>query len=538
MINLSGSDSINQILAPDQNSFEVPLYQRRYVWGKTNWNKLWGDIVEQVNIDATERGVGHFTGPIVTRSIDGEQNKYEVIDGQQRLTTLQIIFCVIKDLCEGVNGLQNRDVVDEAKKHVQDRSNNHKLTLTKYDQTTFKKIVKGEVGKSIHIHEAFDETENDPQAEKIKEVISDIFDDDTISSNILDAYRFFYKEIRSHLQENQEDADNLLSVIISDFKLIHLSLDETEGAEAEKVFESINATGRMLSDFDYLRNNLFLRTRELGKNEDGKLYRDVYYNDPKYWPFEKEDWTAKKQKSFLRAFLMAAWDPKCLEEENAKPFVEYQEYSKSLKRTDSDDTKKILYEFEQLSKWAKSYQKLQVKKEFKDYKDFCDDLSLRDLDSFLLFVEHTNSEQLSDVTKILESYIVRSLLVLENKTCRHVDIKKNCFKTIGFFFSNAIGGNFCKNSFVQHLIDQSPSHIDNDAVSDVFWGIGVYGNKNAAFITYVLDRIMQENPVMPLENFNWAQHQILITDITEYLSDNTNHQQLNHNFHAEWPELN
>ena len=50
----------------------------------------------------------HFTGPFVTHPIAGRQlSRYEVIDGQQRLTTFQIILCVIRDIClsQGSDGL-------------------------------------------------------------------------------------------------------------------------------------------------------------------------------------------------------------------------------------------------------------------------------------------------------------------------------------------------------------------------------------------------------------------------------------------------
>ena len=248
MINFSNADSINELLQPGENSFEVPLYQRRYVWDNTNWTRIWKDIIDQVNTDPDERGVGHFTGPIVTRSLEGHQKKYEVIDGQQRLTTLQIIFCVIIDLCSGVNKLTNDEIVEDARKYVLDGTDNHKLTLTRYDQPTFKKIVENQFGK--HIHTAWNETRNDLQKDETKEVISKVFGDKPYSLNILGAYEFFYKQIRIHIEKNRDNAETLLDTISDNLKLIHLSLDEAEGIEAEKVFESINATGLMLSDFD------------------------------------------------------------------------------------------------------------------------------------------------------------------------------------------------------------------------------------------------------------------------------------------------
>ena len=80
--------------------YRVPLYQRRYVWNEMNWDTLWKDISFQLKVKEQQGGEDHpthFMGPIVTRSIG--KKAYEVIDGQQRLATFQIILCVIRDLC-------------------------------------------------------------------------------------------------------------------------------------------------------------------------------------------------------------------------------------------------------------------------------------------------------------------------------------------------------------------------------------------------------------------------------------------------------
>ena len=335
----------------------------------------------------------------------------------------------------------------------------------------------------------FDVNNNCLIDDEVAEVRLQVFDQTNVSDSILGAYCHFYEEIRNYAQEDSEKISNLISAIKNDFKLIHLSLSETE--QAEKIFESINATGRMLSNFDYLRNNLFLRARNLGKNEDGKFYRDIFYEDSDYWRFENESnyWSAEILESFLRAFLMATWNPKCFEEKNTKPFGEYQKYSKSLEKTQAADEQRIRYEFQQLSGWAKSYRALQDDPDFDIYVRFREDLSLSDdLDSLLLFVKHNCPDQLDVIYEILESYIVRRVFVLENAAYNHAQIIADSYTYINSFFSAVVTGGvpFSIGSFAQFL--RNENWPENQDILDAF---NQLNSKNVDFIAYLFREIVE-----------------------------------------------
>ena len=88
--------------------YRVPRYQRRYIWDETNWKVLWEDITRLLRSQKEEQE--HFVGTIVTRPNEtgGFLEKHEIIDGQQRLTTLQVIFCVIRDISLSDLGLQSK----------------------------------------------------------------------------------------------------------------------------------------------------------------------------------------------------------------------------------------------------------------------------------------------------------------------------------------------------------------------------------------------------------------------------------------------
>jgi len=91
----------------------VPLFQRPYVWSKSeNWEPLWDDLKNLAGRVLTNDGkrpvAGHFLGTVVLEqalSQTGTITCREVIDGQQRLTTLQII---LKATAHALSGLQNK----------------------------------------------------------------------------------------------------------------------------------------------------------------------------------------------------------------------------------------------------------------------------------------------------------------------------------------------------------------------------------------------------------------------------------------------
>jgi len=91
---------IKEIFGNQDSFYEIPRYQRPYRWIDEQVEQLWDDLYDAFDNEENS----YFLGSIVTVKQNNESSKKDVVDGQQRLTTLMILFCVIRDLYPTLNG--------------------------------------------------------------------------------------------------------------------------------------------------------------------------------------------------------------------------------------------------------------------------------------------------------------------------------------------------------------------------------------------------------------------------------------------------
>ena len=446
--------------------YTIPIYQRHYVWTKTNWSMLWEDIKEKTNLRTNKSSRRHFTGSIVAcpGTGKGDLQKYEIIDGQQRLTTFQIILCVIRDICQskcsGNNHLKN--IAESADRHIKNEphvidnsspEDQYKLSTTSHDEEAFQALV----------------SKRRPDADKHR---------------IYDAYDYFKNEIEEYVKTPQAII-NLFESVIRDFIIVQIDLNNDD--ESERIFASLNATGKMLYEFDYLRNYLFLKAKSYGAPT-------VYlYNE--YW-IDFEAWDSETAEVFLWDFLKAKLGPeKCVQAQKKKDkraFDLYREYSQTWGNN-------IESEFAQLKEYADSYRKIKnnnPKSEISDWMKFYDDLEIASLHPFLLFIvthEKLNDDERNQVFAILESYIVRWMLCCGNN---EDIINEYRYARIDGFFSKVIEEDrFRIKEFVRFLSDYSPTDCSptgawptNEQVKDALRKAGAQ-DVNSRLIVYILYRI-------------------------------------------------
>ncbi len=229
-----GADSIKKIadLFSSRNQYRIPLYQRRYVWDKANWETLWRDLVQlQRQIDNGEKDKKHFTGTIVTHAEkDSSQENWDIIDGQQRLTTFQVIFSVIHDLCaskaylssvspdflKDVKGFTKLTSLEMEETNIeQDQFFPYRLTPAGHDRDSLYSVISGEIGKDI--------SEQSDIGIIFKKFQSLVQQSD--QNRVIMAYGYFGVAIMNYLGE--EDATKLLTLthtLANNFRVIKVDL--------------------------------------------------------------------------------------------------------------------------------------------------------------------------------------------------------------------------------------------------------------------------------------------------------------------------
>ena len=263
--------TIDDLFSNPFEGFRVPRYQRYYVWGRREWNYLWDDIARAAwpQSEDTAKGSGHFMGVLLTRRNNATSEDYEIIDGQQRLATFQIVLCCIRDLWT----LDNNNFPQS---NLLIFGEHRKLALQSTDDEIFQAIVS-------------------PAPEP--HLSNPLWED----SPLWQARSYFRSVIRGSLLQDRridtEKLQKLLTSVTTNFVFGHLDADQDQ--QPERLFESINGRGRHLDQWDLLRNNLYLRAGEQKTGED--LFKN--YWEPVFDRLESQRNRVWESESFFKIFL-------------------------------------------------------------------------------------------------------------------------------------------------------------------------------------------------------------------------------------------
>lgn len=228
-----------------KRKYVVPRFQRAYSWSKEQIKELWDDIVANIQVNS-EEDISHeeyFIGALVLVG-DDKSNVLQIVDGQQRLTTITILLSV---LCERFKEL-NKDNLAEAifKNYIEGQDDDGK-SYFKLDNETPKPFFQKSIQYIV-------KEQSSPQTTEEK----------TLLSSYQDFYNFTAKDnlaSRFHIGKKPDDEkyEMLLRAVrdqvVKYLKVIFITVAEEE--EAYTIFETLNARGMNLSFVDLIKNKLF-----------------------------------------------------------------------------------------------------------------------------------------------------------------------------------------------------------------------------------------------------------------------------------------
>lgn len=219
--------------------FVIPVYQRNYDWKIENCKQLYDDLVKVIH----KQRKSHFFGSIVdVFNPDGANNEFLIIDGQQRLTTVSLLFLAMYNLMandlvvSAKSNLRERILEEYLVDKWQDEDTRIKLKPVKNDNTAFGKLFT-------------DVSEYIPE------------------SNLTINYNYFFDRI----QKVEITIDELFEAICR-LEIISITLNQDDNPQL--IFESLNSTGLALSEGDKIRNFILMGLPTKEQN----LFYDKYWN--------------------------------------------------------------------------------------------------------------------------------------------------------------------------------------------------------------------------------------------------------------------
>lgn len=359
--------------------YEIPFFQRAYVWSEENWTVFWEHL--QSELKAYEKGDNseHFIGTIITKQKESKnlsENVVELIDGQQRLTTISIFLKALADTVSGE--LPNLKKSLESLLWFEDSygKRHYRMRHSRIDIPNFSKVM--EAPETI--------TKED-------------------SSSIVQSYRYFLEKLTNI---NDLRREMLMQVLLHKIPVISMLLDKDD--DEQDIFDTINSLGVRLTIGELLKNYIF-KEPSLVEQYDSKWLAvfENYEEQVDYWSTVRSSGRVKRDNMELLLYCFLIIETK-KEIRLDRLFKEYKLY---LKDKTVDDKKDFLF---RLSDLATIYSKMPQEKELVEIKfgdsekrffHLLENLEITTIFPLVLYLYKniTDEQDLLKAFKLLESFL-------------------------------------------------------------------------------------------------------------------------------------
>lgn len=265
-----------------QIRFQIPVFQRHYVWNEQDqWQPLWDDFSNKLNERNNKyKNHPHYTGSIVLfqeSTTTSTVATYNVIDGQQRLTTFQLFITAFREICRKhvgddhlLNDLNKLLFNDKVYGQTDYNNQKHKLEPTKFNNREFKLILD-------HSYDEVEELLISPILEEYGIGWKTYRDVAKKRFRMLAAYLFFYEKLEQLIDSSSEAMETIIPKLLltlkRDFQFVEINLDQND--DPQMIFETMNGRGASLTETDLIRNYIFMRA------DRSQVDLDSVYD--KYW---------------------------------------------------------------------------------------------------------------------------------------------------------------------------------------------------------------------------------------------------------------
>jgi uncharacterized protein with ParB-like and HNH nuclease domain len=253
-----------------EGKVKIPFFQRTYVWDKDNWEGLLSELSNETK--------GHFLGSIILKQLptsSGEPKQLEVVDGQQRLTTLSILLKVLYDSFP-------KEIKESCKSEIWPILFYRKdYTITNYEIKIEHSKVDADVYEEV-INANI--TGNSP------------IDLDSVNENSHKIFRCYKYFLRSLQDKSEDERKNLLNTILNPENKMLVVIDLVEASDDEQaIFDTLNTAGIRLSPAEIIKNALFQKVIKVESKDTAIcLYNETWEktfladeDTAKYWETER-----------------------------------------------------------------------------------------------------------------------------------------------------------------------------------------------------------------------------------------------------------
>lgn len=255
-----------------ERRYTVPLYQRPYVWGLVaQWEPLWEDIERQADACAAsktgEPRRSHFLGAVVLnvqRIVGRSVARSDVIDGQQRLTTLQLFLAALRDVARA-RGSRHAARVERLTANEDERPGSpsgFKVWPTNADRALFATVMSAGSAEALMASIGASRIDDLPR--------------------LAACYVYFTRKIEAYIDRAGPDLDagedrlfGLIQALRTGLQLVVIELEDDD--DPQVIFETLNHRGQPLLPSDLIRNAVFQQAAADPEHADDPTYADDLY---------------------------------------------------------------------------------------------------------------------------------------------------------------------------------------------------------------------------------------------------------------------